>query len=144
MTKLELILEDIKNGKPIVIVDDTDREDEGDIMLAAAKANIDNLVFCMNHARGLMCIPCCGTILDRLKIPPMVIDSTCKMQTPFTISVDAMEGITTGMSVYDRLKTISVILDKKSVSTDLARPGHLFPLRPRENLLKERRGHTEA
>ena len=144
MSKLELVLNDIRNGKPIVIVDDKDREDEGDIMLAAEKANVDNLVFCMNNARGLMCIPCCGTILDRLDIPPMVVDSTCKMQTPFTVSIDAMEGISTGMSVYDRLKTISVILNERSLPSDLARPGHLFPLRPRKNLLKDRRGHTES
>ena len=98
----------------------------------------------MNNAKGLMCLPCEGSILDNLELPPMVQDNTDPNETPFTVSIDALDGTTTGMSVYDRLKTISVLLDSKSEPKDLARPGHLFPLRARDGLLKERRGHTEG
>jgi 3,4-dihydroxy 2-butanone 4-phosphate synthase len=130
-------------GKPIVLVDEHDRENEGDIVIAAEKANEENLVFTMNKARGLMCVPCDGQILDRLEIPPMVENNTDKNQTPFTVSIDA-KVTTTGMSVEDRLATISVITSDESSPEDLDRPGHLFPLRPREGLLKDRRGHTEG
>jgi 3,4-dihydroxy 2-butanone 4-phosphate synthase len=131
------------SGKPIVLVDEHDRENEGDIVIAAEKANRENLVFTMNEARGLMCVPCDGEILDRLEIPPMVENNTDKNETPFTVSVDA-ESTTTGMSVEDRLATISIITDENSKPEDLNRPGHLFPLRSREGLLRERRGHTEG
>lgn len=142
--KIDEILSDIKSGIPVIVVDDYDRENEGDIVIAADKANRFNVSFCMRYARGLMCLPCDGKILDRLKIPMMVEDSTDPQQTPFTVSVDALEDTTTGMSVYDRLKTISVFLDDNSKPEELGRPGHLFPLRPRENLLQDRRGHTES
>tara|TARA_Y100000310_G_scaffold163309_1_gene163151 strand:- start:3583 stop:4188 length:606 start_codon:yes stop_codon:yes gene_type:complete len=141
---IESILEDVRNGKPIIIVDDKDRENEGDIVIAAEKATIHNLIFAMNHARGLMCIPCDGIILDRLQIKMMPTNSRDKYETPFCVSIDAVEGVATGMSVYDRLKTIAVLIDPNSVPTQLSQPGHLFPLRPRKGLLKERRGHTEA
>jgi len=99
----------------------------------------------MNKARGLMCIPCDGKILDRLQIPMMVADNTDKNETPFTVSVDSSaEDTTTGMSVDDRLSTINVFTNDSAVPTDLNWPGHLFPLRPRDGLLKERRGHTEG
>lgn len=137
-------LEDIRNGKPIILVDEYHRENEGDIVIAAEKCDVENLVFTMNNAKGLMCLPCEGSILDNLELPPMVQDNTDPNETPFTVSIDALDGTTTGMSVYDRLKTISVLLDSKSEPKDLARPGHLFPLRARDGLLKERRGHTEG
>lgn len=138
------IIHQIFNGVPIIVVDDLDRENEGDIVIAAEKATTNNLAFMMREARGLMCIPCSGLILDRLQIPMMVETSTDKLGTPFTVSVDAAEGISTGMSVDDRLKTISVILNPESVPEQVARPGHLFPLRARDGLLKDRRGHTES
>lgn len=144
MASFSEILADIRNGKPVLVVDEYDRENEGDIVLAAEKATRDNIVFAMRYARGLMCLPCEGKILDQLEIPMMVTASTDKNQTPFTVSVDAAHGTTTGMSVFDRLKTISVFLDPAAQPHHLHRPGHLFPLRPREKLLKERRGHTEA
>jgi 3,4-dihydroxy 2-butanone 4-phosphate synthase len=137
-------VDDLLAGKPIVLIDEHDRENEGDIVIAAEKANKENLVFTMNKARGLMCLPCDGEILDRLAIGPMVTNNTDKNQTPFTVSVDASNGTTTGMSVDDRLRTISVLVDPESSEDDLTRPGHLFPLRPRVGLLKERRGHTEG
>src|SRR3989344_3519870 len=98
MSNFDKILSDIKSGKPVLVVDDYDRENEGDIVIAAEKANKDTVAFAMRYARGLMCLPCNGKILDRLKLPPMVKRSTDRNQTPFTVSVDATEGTPTGMS----------------------------------------------
>lgn len=141
--KFDKALEDLKNGKAIIVVDDFDRENEGDLVMCAEKVKKETLVFGMLHARGLMCLPCEGSILDRLEIPIMVAKTTDPLETPFTVSVD---GITTGtgMSVDDRIKTINIMLNSDSKPADLKRPGHLFPLRARKGLLKERKGHTEA
>jgi 3,4-dihydroxy-2-butanone 4-phosphate synthase len=144
MKKFEQVIEDIKNGKPVIVVDDYDREFEGDIVLSAEKATAENLIFAMRHAKGLMCLPCLQERIDRLDIPMMRTNKQDKFGTPFTVSIDAIEGTTTGMSVYDRLKTIEVFLDENSNPTQLAQPGHLFPLRALPGLLKDRRGHTEA
>jgi 3,4-dihydroxy-2-butanone 4-phosphate synthase len=141
--KVEKALESLKKGRPIVVVDDENREWEGDLVLAAETATKESLIFTMNHARGLMCLPMEGAILDRLEIPMMVTHSTDPLETPFTVSVDGV-NTTTGMSVNDRIATIQTILDPNSKPTDLIRPGHLFPLRAKPNLLKERQGHTEA
>jgi len=142
--RLQKAIEDIKKGIPVVLVDDFDREFEGDIVIAAEMANKYNLNFAMRHARGLMCIPCTNDFLEKLEIPMMNRNNKDKYGTPFTVSIDALEGTTTGMSVYDRLKTISVFLDDNSKPDQLAQPGHLFPLRANENLLLGRRGHTEG
>jgi len=142
--KFQSALEDLRSGKPIILVDEYDRENEGDIIIAAEKCTIENLVFTMNYARGLMCVPCEGRLLDRMEIPPMVVTNTDKNETPFTVSIDARDGTTTGMSVHDRLTTLSVLIDPNSTPEMLTRPGHLFPLRARDGLLKERRGHTEG
>lgn len=144
MNKVDQVIQDIKNGKPVIVVDDYDREFEGDIMLAAEMANKHNLIFSMRHAKGLMCLPCLQERCDRLDIPMMRTNNNDKFGTPFTVSIDAIEDTTTGMSVFDRLKTISVFLDESSSPKQLAQPGHLFPLRARPGLLKERRGHTEG
>lgn len=144
MTKIEQVIDDVRNGRPVIVVDDYDREFEGDIVLAAEKANEYNLIFSMRHAKGLMCLPCLQERCDRLEIPMMETNNNDKFGTPFTVSIDAIEGTTTGMSVYDRLKTISVFVDENSKPNQLAQPGHLFPLRARPGLLKERRGHTEG
>lgn len=144
MTKIETILEDVRNGKPVIIIDDSDREDEGDLVLAAEMANQYNLAFCMNHGGGLMCLPCTKDRLERLGIPMMPSNDLDPLQTPFAASIDAVEGTTTGMSVQDRMKTISVLLDENSKPKELHYPGHLFPLRAKDGLLKERRGHTES
>ena len=144
MKKIEQVIDDVRNGRPVIVVDDYDREFEGDIVLAAEKANEYNLIFSMRHAKGLMCLPCLQERCDRLEIPMMETNNNDKFGTPFTVSIDATEGTTTGMSVYDRLKTISVFVDENSKPNQLAQPGHLFPLRARPGLLKERRGHTEG
>lgn len=137
-------VEDIRNGKPIVMVDDYDREFEGDIVLAAEKATEENLLFAMRHARGLMCIPCNQEKLDQFEIPMMNCNSMDKYGTPFATSIDAVEGATTGMSVGDRLATINTFCSDEPKPSALAQPGHLFPLRARPGLLSERRGHTEG
>lgn len=144
ISNIEKIINDVKNGKPVIVVDDYDREFEGDIVISAEKANEYNLIFAMRHAKGLMCLPCLQGNLDRLNIPMMESNGNDKYSTPFTVSIDATDGTTTGMSVYDRLKTISVFVDSKSTPNQLSQPGHLFPLRAKPGLLKERRGHTEG
>ncbi len=144
MKKIDLIKQDILNGKPIIVVDDYDREFEGDIVIAAEKASMYNLTFAMKHAKGLMCLPCTQERIDRLDIPMMRTNKMDKFGTPFTVSIDGVDGVTTGMSVHDRLKTISVFLSNHSKPHELSQPGHLFPLRAQSNLLKDRRGHTEA
>jgi len=139
-------LEDIYSGFPIIVVDDFDRENEGDLMIAGIKATVENIAFMCRHGRGIMCLPTSGEILDRLNIPMMVEreDSTDPLETPFTVSVDAIEGITTGVSASDRVKTIQEMCHPLSRAEDLQKPGHLFPLRARSNLLEDRQGHTEA
>jgi len=141
---IDAVLEDVKNGVPILIVDDHDRENEADLVLAAEKVTKHNLLFLMNHGKGLMCIPCEGSVLDNLEIPQMNRNNNDKFGTPFAVSVDASEGTTTGMSVFDRLKTIEVLVDENSKPNQLSQPGHLFPLRSHPDLLQGRRGHTEA
>lgn len=135
---------DVKRGKPVILIDDFDREFEGDLVIAAEMANIYNLNFAMRHARGLMCLPCLQDKLNQFEIPMMNRNNQDKYGTPFTVSIDAVEGTTTGMSVYDRLKTINVFCSTKGKPSEFAQPGHLFPLRAKPNLLKERRGHTEG
>lgn len=144
MDKIDKILKDVKNGKPIIIVDDEDREYEGDFVIAAEKANKKNLNFGLRYCRGLFCTPMSGKILDRLKIPMMVKESTCKLGTPFTVSFDCIKDCTTGMSVFDKMRTLAVLVNDNSKPEELARPGHVFGLRPKQGLLKERTGHTEA
>ena len=141
---VQYALNDIRTGWPVIIVDDFDRENEGDLMLAGAKASRDNIAFMCRWGRGIMCLPASGEWLDRLQIPQMVQDSTDPYNTAFTVSVDAKEGISTGVSASDRVKTILVMCNSTTQPEDLTRPGHLFPLRARDNLLLDRRGHTES
>jgi len=138
------IIEDVLNGKPIIIVDDYNRENEGDLVLAAEKATIDNLAFIKREAGGLMCIPAVGEIFDRLQIPMMTDKPTDPFGTPFTLSFDARDNATTGMSISDRLEVVKLLLNKNTKPEQLCRPGHMFGLRPKKGLLTERRGHTES
>tara|TARA_E500000318_G_scaffold111885_1_gene132375 strand:- start:825 stop:1433 length:609 start_codon:yes stop_codon:yes gene_type:complete len=140
---ISTIINDIQQGKPVIIVDDEDREFEGDLTIAAQKANKYNLNFMQKHGRGLMCIPCMQSRLNELKIPMMVENQTDKYKTPFTFSVDSSSA-ETGVSIDDRLKVIDTFINYNSKPDELISPGHLFPLRARDGLLKERQGHTEA
>lgn len=143
-SSLQDVLTDITRGQPVIIVDSDDREAEGDLMIAADQATYANLSFMALHGRGIMCLPCTSEYLDRLNIPMMASNKLDKFSTPFANSIDASYGITTGVSIEDRLKTIEIFLDKRSIPQELAQPGHLFPLRARAGLLEERQGHTEA
>lgn len=142
--KIEAALEDIRNGKPIIVVDSYDRENEGDLMIAAEMATPQTLAFIAKEARGIMCIPTPKFMLDRLEIPMSPSNNNDKFSTPFTVSIDARDGVTTGVSVEDRMVTIGLVLNENTRPDQIAYPGHLFPLRPRAGLLKERQGHTEA
>jgi 3,4-dihydroxy 2-butanone 4-phosphate synthase / GTP cyclohydrolase II len=142
--KIQAVLDDIRNGKPIIVVDSYDRENEGDLMIAAEKATPETLAFIAREARGIMCIPTPKFMLDRLGIPMSPSNNNDKFSTPFTVSIDARDGVTTGVSVEDRMVTIGLMLDENTKPEQLAYPGHLFPLRPQAGLLKERQGHTES
>lgn len=142
--RINVILNDIRNGTPIIVVDSYDRENEGDLMIAAEKATTKTLAFIAKEARGIMCIPTAKVILDKLEIPMSPSNNNDKFSTPFTVSIDARDDVTTGVSVEDRMKTIALVLDPETRPDQLAYPGHLFPLRPRSGLLNDRQGHTEA
>ena len=144
LDKISEAIEDIKQGRFVIIVDDEDRENEGDIALAAEKVTTQAINFMAKHARGLICTPVTGERLDQLGIPQMVGQNTSKFTTAFSVSVDASHGITTGISAADRAQTIKVMIDPQTKPDDLARPGHIFPLRAREGGVLVRAGHTEA
>ncbi len=137
-------IEDIKAGKFVIIVDDEGRENEGDLVLAAEKVTPEAINFMARHARGLICLPVIGERLDELRIPLMVGDNSSKFSTAFTVSVEAKHGVTTGISAADRAATIRAIVAPATQPEDLARPGHVFPLRAREGGVLVRAGHTEA
>ena len=137
-------IKDIADGRPVVVVDDADRENEGDIVFAASKATPELLAFTIRYGRGLICVPMLGPDLDRLNVPQMTSQNQERHGTAFTISVDARHDITTGISAADRAKTIQLLASPASGPDDLVRPGHVFPLRYAEGGVLRRRGHTEA
>jgi 3,4-dihydroxy 2-butanone 4-phosphate synthase/GTP cyclohydrolase II len=128
----------------VIVVDDADRENEGDLVLAAAAADATKIGFMIRHSSGILTVPMLGERLDQLDLPQMVRHSTDARRTAFTISVDARDGTTTGISASDRTKTISVLIDPSSSPLDLARPGHVYPLRYEPGGVLKRAGHTEA
>ena len=137
-------IEDIKAGKFVIIVDNEDRENEGDLALAAEKVTTEAINFMAKHARGLICLPIIGKRLNELGIPPMVGENTSKFSTAFAVSVDVKHRASTGISAADRAETIKAIVDPATRADDLARPGHIFPLQAREGGVLVRAGHTEA
>jgi 3,4-dihydroxy 2-butanone 4-phosphate synthase/GTP cyclohydrolase II len=141
---IEDALEDIRRGRMLIVVDDEDRENEGDIMMAAGFVSPESINFIARHARGLVCVALEGDRLDELHLGLMVQENTAKMGTPFTVSVDAVHGTTTGISAYDRAVTIKALVDPGTRPQDLARPGHIFPLRAARGGVLRRAGHTEA
>jgi len=143
-SSIEEAIEDIKNGKMVIVVDDEARENEGDLIIAAEKVTPQAINFMATHARGLICVALEDNRLDELKLQPMVQENTAKMGTPFAISVDAVHGTTTGISAYDRAVTIKTLVDPETKPEDLARPGHVFPLRAAKGGVLRRAGHTEA
>jgi 3,4-dihydroxy 2-butanone 4-phosphate synthase / GTP cyclohydrolase II len=144
LDNVERAVADIAAGRPVVVVDDANRENEGDIVFAASKATTELMAFTIKYARGLICVPMLGEDLDRLQLPPMTSDNQEHMGTAFTISVDARDGITTGISAADRARTVRVLVDSATEPYEIVRPGHIFPLRYAEGGVLRRAGHTEA
>jgi 3,4-dihydroxy 2-butanone 4-phosphate synthase/GTP cyclohydrolase II len=140
----ESALERVSGGQLIIIVDDEDRENEGDLMVAAEKASPELINFMSRYGRGLICLPLTKARLEELHLPLMVRENTSRFETAFTVSIDAKEGVTTGISAYDRARTIQVAIDPQSRPADLVRPGHIFPLEAREGGVLARAGQTEA
>jgi len=144
LAKIAEAIEDINQGRLVIIVDDEDRENEGDLALAAEKVSTQAINFMAKHGRGLICLPVAGERLDELQLPLMVDENTCKFGTAFTVSVDAKQGTTTGISAADRARTVKAVVDPTTRPEDLVRPGHIFPLRAREGGVLVRAGQTEA
>ncbi|MER7176286.1 bifunctional 3,4-dihydroxy-2-butanone-4-phosphate synthase/GTP cyclohydrolase II [Streptomyces mesophilus] len=143
---VEQAIADIAAGRPVVVVDDEDRENEGDLVIAAEKATPEIIAFMMSECRGLICAPMESDELERLQLPQMVADNTESMKTAFTVSVDASgaHGVTTGISAWDRATTLRLLASGTTEASDFVRPGHIFPLRAREGGVLVRNGHTEA
>ena len=141
---VDLALKDIKNGKMIIVVDDEDRENEGDFIIPADKATPEDINFMMKHARGLICVAITQERSEELKLNPMVNSNTSLHETNFTVSVDAKKNIATGISAKDRWETLKIINDSSASPSDLARPGHMFPLIAKSGGVLRRAGHTEA
>jgi 3,4-dihydroxy 2-butanone 4-phosphate synthase/GTP cyclohydrolase II len=141
---IERAVADIRAGRPVVVVDDEDRENEGDLVVAAPKVTPELLAFMIRHTSGVVCVPMEGRELDRLKLPPMTYVNEDRKHTAYAVSVDARDGITTGISAADRARTIRVLVDSATEPYELTRPGHVFPLRAVEGGVLRRTGHTEA
>jgi len=140
---IEEAIQDFKDGKMLIMVDDEDRENEGDVIVAAEKSNPDIINFMATHAKGLICMPMTGARLDELEIQPMVIENTDNHQTAFTVSVDHV-ATTTGISAHERAATIQALISPDAKPVDFRKPGHIFPLRYREGGVLRRTGHTEG
>lgn len=134
----------IKEGQMIILVDDEDRENEGDLVMAAEKVGAEAINFMAKHGRGLICLTLTPERVDELQLPPMVTENTATFGTAFTISIDAREGVSTGISASDRAKTISAAIHPKTKPSDLARPGHIFPLKAQKGGVLKRAGQTEG
>lgn len=144
VTTVEQAIADFQNGKFVIIVDDEDRENEGDLAIAAEYITPDAINFMATYARGLICMPVLRQRLEELRLPMMVDENTARLSTAFTVSVDAQNGTTTGISASDRAATVLAMLDPQTKPEDLARPGHLFPLRYEDGGVLVRAGQTEA
>jgi len=137
-------IEDIKAGRVVIIIDDESRENEGDLAMAAEKVTPEAINFMAKHGRGLICLPIIGQRLDELRIPLMVQHNTSRYSTAFTVSIEAKDKVSTGISAFDRSQTIKAVLDPDTRPEDLVQPGHVFPIRAREGGVLVRAGHTEA
>ena len=144
IARIEDAIEAISRGEMVIVVDDEDRENEGDVIAASDSITPQQIAFMMNHARGLICVAMPGERLDALDIPLMVSRNTESLKTAFTVSVDYIPGTTTGISAADRAKTVRALVSEDSRPEDFARPGHIFPLRANPQGVLGRTGHTEA
>jgi 3,4-dihydroxy 2-butanone 4-phosphate synthase/GTP cyclohydrolase II len=144
ISSVEEVIEEARNGRMFILVDHEDRENEGDLVIPAQMATPDAVNFMATHGRGLICLALQAERLDRLGLPLMAQANQSRHETAFTVSIEAREGVTTGISAHDRARTISVAIDPRSGPQDIATPGHVFPLRAREGGVLVRAGHTEA
>jgi 3,4-dihydroxy 2-butanone 4-phosphate synthase / GTP cyclohydrolase II len=138
------VIQDIREGKTVIIIDDEDRENEGDVMIAAEKATPEAITFMARYACGLICLSLTEERVRQLDLPLMVEKNTSAHNTAFTVSIEAKKGVTTGISAHDRARTIQVAIDEESTADDLAKPGHIFPLMAKKGGVLVRVGHTEA
>jgi 3,4-dihydroxy 2-butanone 4-phosphate synthase/GTP cyclohydrolase II len=144
LVTVERAVEEVSAGRLIIIIDDEDRENEGDLMVAAEKATPEIINFMSRFGRGLICLPLTKERLVDLQLPLMVRENTSRFETAFTVSIDARDGITTGISAFDRARTVQVAIDPKTEAPDLVRPGHIFPLEAKKGGVLSRAGQTEA
>ena len=142
LNTIEEAIEDFKQGKFVIVVDDEDRENEGDLIIAAEKITADDVNFMLKHARGLLCAPITISRCDELDLPHQVSENTSMLGTPFTVTVDKLEGCSTGVSAHDRAATIRALADPKSTPQTFGRPGHVNPLYAQDNGVLRRSGHT--
>lgn len=144
ISKIEDIIDDARNGRMFILVDHEDRENEGDLVIPAQMATPDAINFMAKHGRGLICLSLPGARIDALGLPLMASNNSSRHETAFTVSIEAREGVSTGISAADRARTVSVAIDAAKGAADIATPGHVFPLRARDGGVLVRAGHTEA
>ncbi|MGB0658610.1 MAG: 3,4-dihydroxy-2-butanone-4-phosphate synthase [Mangrovicoccus sp.] len=144
ISSIEEIIDDARNGRMFILVDHEDRENEGDLVIPAQMATPEAINFMAIHGRGLICLSLPGERIDALDLPLMASQNSSRHETAFTVSIEAREGVTTGISAYDRARTVAVAIDPSKSGADIATPGHIFPLRAREGGVLVRAGHTEA
>src|SRR5690554_6433633 len=144
LASIEELIEDIRQGKMVILMDDEDRENEGDIIMAAEMVQAEHINFMARHARGLICLPMTRERCQRLQLPLMVSDNGSGFGTKFTLSIEAAEGVTTGISAADRARTVQAAVAANARAEDLVQPGHIFPLQAVEGGVLMRAGHTEA
>jgi 3,4-dihydroxy 2-butanone 4-phosphate synthase/GTP cyclohydrolase II len=144
LSSIEDVIDDARNGCMFILVDDEDRENEGDLVIPAQMATPDAVNFMATHGRGLICLSMTRERIESLGLPMMTSDNLSRHQTAFTVSIEARQGVTTGISARDRARTISVAIDPTKGSKDIAVPGHIFPLMARDGGVLVRAGHTEA
>ena len=144
ISSIEEIIDEARNGRMFILVDHEDRENEGDLVIPAQMCTPEAINFMATHGRGLICLSLPGSRIDALGLPLMSTNNASRHETAFTVSIEAREGVTTGISAYDRARTVAVAIDPMKTGADIATPGHIFPLRAREGGVLVRAGHTEA
>ena len=142
--RIEQALEDMRQGKPVLVMDDFDRENEVDLIVAAETLNVETMALMIRDGSGIVCFTLTEELADHLELLPMVQDNSSQFKTAFTVTIEAAEGVTTGVSAKDRTTTIHAAIKDGAVASDLNRPGHVFPLRGRKGGVLARRGHTEG
>lgn len=142
--RIEQALEDMRQGKPVLVMDDFDRENEADLIVAAETLNVETMARMIRDGSGIVCLTLTDELANHLELPPMVQDNSSQFKTAFTVTIEAAQGVTTGVSAKDRTTTILAAIKDGAIASDLNRPGHIFPLRGRDGGVLTRRGHTEG